>query len=409
MTSAPLFNPFDPAYQADPYPTFHRMRSAEPVHFSEMFQAWFLTRYRHVESAARDPRLSSARRTSSFCRSQFARAGLDLASVEQFMTASDRKMDDLDPPDHDRIRKIGNPAFRPASLEVIRPRVEEAVDELLSQAPKDGFDLVTTLARPLPWTVISEILGIPVADRGKLRSWAEAYGLMFASPIEQLEVNGHAAEEAVRGYHGYFTAMLRERQASPGDDLVSHLGRAARDGVMTEDECVAQLMLLLGAGTITVSDQINNGVHDLLTHPDALATLKERPDLVPTAVEEMLRHQTPIPFANRVATEDFEIGGARILKGHVVFLGLGAANRDPEVFPDPDRFDITRKGASHLSFGYGAHFCIGANLARIELGMLVRSLLERAPKIRLDPARAPELSCESLMFRGFKSLPVLVS
>ncbi|HLM75481.1 MAG TPA: cytochrome P450 [Polyangiaceae bacterium] len=405
---APLFNPFDPAYQADPYPTFHQMRSTEPVHWSEMFQAWFLTRYRHVELAARDPRLSSARRTSSFCRSQFGQAGLEPSTVEQFMTTSDLKMDEVDPPEHGRIRKNANPAFRPASLDAMRPRIQAAVDDLLDRAPKDRFDLAATLADPLPWTVICEILGIPAAERQKLKSWTKAFALMFASPIDALEVNGRSAEEAVRGFHGYFTAMVRERQASPGDDLMSHLGQAVRGGVMTEGECVAQIVLLLSAGSSTVSEQISNGVHDLLTHPDALATLKSRPDLTPTAVEEMLRHQTPIPFLNRIATEDLEIGGTPIHKGQVVFLGFGAGNRDPEIFPDPDRFDITRKGAGHLAFGYGAHFCIGANLARIQIEALVRSLLERTPEIRLDPAAAPVLNCDSLMFRGFKSLPVVV-
>jgi cytochrome P450 len=203
--------------------------------------------------------------------------------------------------------------------------------------------------------------------------------------------------------------MVRERQASPGDDLISHLGRAVRDGVMTDDERVAQCVLFLAAGSNTVSEQIINGVHDLLIHPDALTTLKERPELIPTAVEEMFRHETPTPFLNRIAREDLEIGGTLIKKGQVVFLGFGAGNRDPEIFTDPDRFDVTRKGAAHLSFGYGAHFCIGANLARIEIEALVRSLLERMPEIRLDPAAAPVLSCDSLMFRGFKTLPVVVS
>jgi cytochrome P450 len=409
MTSGALFNPFDPAYQADPYPTFHRMRSSEPVHWSSMFEAWFLTRHHDVVLAGRDPRLSSAGRTSAFCRSQFGRAGLEPSMVEQFMTTADRKMDELDAPEHGRIRKVANPAFRPTSLDAIRPRVQAAVNELLDQAPRDHFDLASTLAHPLPWTVICEILGIPLADRQKLKSWAKAFVLMFASPIEALDVNGRTAEEAVRGFLGYFTAMVRERQASPGDDLMSHLGRAVRDGVMTEDECVAQCVLLLTAGSNTVSEQIINGVHDLLTHPDALTTLKERPELIPAGVEEMLRHETPIPFLNRIALEDLEIGGTLIKKGQVVFLGFGAGNRDPELFTDPDRFDVTRKGAAHLSFGYGAHFCIGANLARIQIEALVRSLLERMPEIRLDPAAAPVLSCDSLMFRGFKSLPVLVS
>jgi cytochrome P450 len=344
-----------------------------------------------------------------FCRSQFGQAGLELATVEQFIATADRKMDELDAPEHGRIRKIANRAFRPASLDALRPRVQAAVDDLLEQAPKDRFDLAATLAHPLPFTVTSEILGIPVADRPQLKGWAKAFALMFASPMEELEVNGRVAEEAVRGLHDYFTARVRERQGSPDDDLISHFGRAVRDGAITGDECIAQLILLLSAGLATVSDQVNNGVHDLLTHPDMLATLKERPDLTPTAVEEMLRHQTSLPFLNRIATEDFEIGGKRIQKGQVVFLGFGAGNRDPEIFPDPDRFDVTRKGAGHLSFGYGPHFCIGANLARIEIEALVRSLLKRMPDIRLDPDAAPVRSSESLMFRGFKSLPVIVS
>jgi pimeloyl-[acyl-carrier protein] synthase len=232
MTSSSLFNPLDPAYQTDPYPTFHRMRSTEPVHWSGMFEAWFLTRYHDVVLATRDPRLSSARRTSSFCRSQFGRAGLDPSMVEQFITTADRKMDELDAPEHGRIRKVANPAFRPTSLEAIRPRVQAAVNELLDQAPKDHFDLAATLAHPLPWTVICEILGIPVAERQKLKSWAKAFVLMFASPIEALDVNGRTAEEAVRGFLGYFTAMVRERQASPGDDLMSFRPRSRRCSVM---------------------------------------------------------------------------------------------------------------------------------------------------------------------------------
>jgi cytochrome P450 PksS len=271
------------------------------------------------------------------------------------------------------------------------------------------MDLVPSISYLMPPLVIAELFGIPPEDRERFQQWAVPLA-QFSSPTVGMDMVTVArqANEAVLEFNQYLGAAIEERRRRPGDDVLSRMIHVQREGGMTQEELVANALLILTAGHITTTDQISNGVHDLLTHPDELRKLQRNPELVKSAVEEMLRFSPSVSFAVRIATESFQLRGRDIREGDVVFLGMAAANRDPAVFPDPDRFDITRDTThqKHQSFGFGAHHCLGAGLARRELEIALLVLLENLPGLRLDETRLPRFKCNSLLFRGFESLHV---
>lgn len=382
------FDPTDPAVLADPYPTYRRLRMDDPVHFNAP-GGWLLTRYADVASLLRDPRLSSDRRTAG-----------EVAPALRALTENP-SMVSLDPPDHTRLRRIVNKAFTPRQVEGLRPRVEAIVDGLLERV--DGrFELMDSLARPLPVEVICEMLAVPAGDRPFIRKCSADLTYLF-----ELVTSVERRQTGLRGWVAlstYFEELAVERRAKPGDDLLSMLLVVEEAGDrLTRSEVVSMANLLLFAGHDTTINLIGNGVLALLQHPDELARLRDDPGIVGSAVEELLRYDSPVQFVSRVTKTDLVLGGRLLGRQDVVFLCLGAANRDPDHFADPDRLDLGRADNRHVAFGGGPHFCLGTPLARIEGAVLVSKLFDRFPRLGL--AGEPQWRDTSTI-RGLSALPL---
>jgi cytochrome P450 len=292
-----------------------------------------------------------------------------------------------DPPDHTRMRTLLNRAFTPYQMERLRPRVQEVVDDLLDrvEARGDGrMDLVADLSFPLPATIIAEMLGAPGRESDQFRDWANGVNQLFASVGRASAQQVETAQHHVKAIREYTLGLAEQRRAQPRDDIISLMVQAVQDGVLSLDELVSTAVTLFIAGHETTTYTLANGVLALLRHPEQLRLLRENPDLMETTVEEIWRYDTPVQRGWKLATVDAEIAGCRVRAGELVLPMPGAANRDPEQFPDPHRFDITRKDNRHLAFGYGIHFCIGAPLARIEVPIALSSLLRRYPRLELS-------------------------
>jgi cytochrome P450 PksS len=404
-TRRPQYELKDPAVLADPHPLYHRMRREDPVHWSASLGAWFLTAHDDVQRCLRDPRLSS-RRTDSIIGSQLPAA--DRALAADYARLSRGMMLFQDGEDHHRLRIIGNHAFTPTALDRFRPVVQEVVDDLLDRvAGRAGFDVARDLAQPLPAVVIARMFDIAPGDRNRFQEWADAAATFFGGTLGDPAEGARAANAAALNLEGYFRALLAERRRHPGDDLMSLLIRGQDEGRLTAEEVCCQCIMLLTGGHVTTIDQFGNAVYALLSHPAELAKLRDNPALIRSAVEEAVRYDGAVGLARRVAAEDVEVRGRVIRAGDLVFLSVAAANRDPEVFPDPDRFDVARAGNRHIGFGAGPHVCIGSGLARRELEVGLAALLRRFPGLRLAD-EPPRRRCETLVFRGFHALPVAV-
>ncbi len=389
------FNPMEPEFVADPYPTYHRLRAEDPVHHSPL-GFWVLTRYADVIAMLRDPRLVKEP-IAAFVAARFGMTppGLGLSML------------DRDPPDHTRLRGLVSKAFTPRALESLRPHIQQIVDGLLAQVEgKREMDLIEQFAYPLPVRVICEMLGVPVADHERFKQW----GLDIARGLDaiMLPPDSDVARKSMAGRHalsGYFRELIAERRAAPRDDMLSALIAAEEAGdKLNEDELMATCILLLVAGHETTVNLIGNGTLALLRHPDQLRRLRDNPGLIATAVEELLRFDGPVQRTARIPSEDVTIGGQTIPKGEMVMPFLGAADRDPVQFADPDRLDIGRTDNRHIAFGMGVHFCLGAPLARMEGQIAINTLVKRFPKLALATDR-PEFR-QSLTLRGLASLPV---
>jgi cytochrome P450 len=340
-----------PAALVDPHPVFHRMRREDPVHRSRALGAWLATRYDDVLRGLRDPRLSSDR-IPSILDAQVAAA--DRGGVKDFERTRRGMMVNRDGPAHHRLRRLVNPAFNPAAVDAARPMVQAAVDGLLDRAGgAPRLDVVADLAEPLPTQVICELLGVPGEDRRSLRTWSDRAATLLGATRGASPSEASAANAAVLDLERYFRRLIAARRRRPGDDLLSLLIRGEEDGRMTAEELSAQCQMLLVGGHLTLIDQLANAAHALLTHREQLRKLRHDPALVGPALEEVLRYDPPLTFVHRVAAADLELGGAWIAKGERVLLALAAANRDPEMFPNPDAFDSGRAGVRHLSFGSG--------------------------------------------------------
>jgi pimeloyl-[acyl-carrier protein] synthase len=394
------FNPFLPEVHEDPYPLYHRLRAEDPVHRSPL-GFWVLTRHADVLAVLRDPRMSRDPRRSE--RVALLRAS---AEVDELLAAEEAapSMLFVDPPDHTRLRTLVNKAFTPAAVERLRPRVEELVAGLLDRAAGTGaMDVVEELAYPLPVTVICELFGVPEADRDRFRAWSR--GLVhLLDPLVAADALERAlrARQALRGYLG---GLIAERRAHPAGDLLTALIAAEDQGhQLTEAELVSMCVLLLVAGHETTVNLIANGMLALLRDPGARARLQADAALARSAVEELLRYDSPVQFTSRHALEDLDVGGRRVRAGETVVAVLGAANRDPAQFPDPDRLDLARAPNRHLAFGGGIHFCLGAPLARMEAAVAIPALLARLPGLELGPE--PPVRRDTVTLRGLASLPV---
>jgi cytochrome P450 len=389
----------DPAFVADPFPFYRSLRGESPVRrvtTARGVEAWLITRYEDGLAALSDPRLSS-----DFKDATDTRLLDQLPTMERdaFLGSMIR----VGPPDHTRLRRLVSKAFTARHVAGMRPRIQEITDRLLDDViPYGRADLVADLAFPLPVIVICELLGVPAGDRTEFREWTDVMLAQQPSLPDIEEIN-----TAWRKMWSYLEGLLATKRAEPGEDLLSGL-ITARDenGSLEEDELVSMAFLLLVAGYVTTVNLIGTGVAALLIHPDQLALLRERPELLPRAVEEFLRYDGPVnPGIVRFPTEDVEIGGVTIPRGATVLIATAIADRDPSRFPDPDRLDVTRADNAHLAFGHGLHYCLGAPLARLEGEIAIGTVLRRLPNLALA-VPYEELSWQVASLRGPKSLPV---
>ncbi|MGY1619171.1 cytochrome P450 [Geodermatophilus sp. SYSU D00691] len=399
VAAAPL-DLTDPAVVADPYPSFARARAAAPVQWHDGLGLWLA--FTHAESNAvlRDRRLGRIWRD----KEPAERFG-------QFNLIHRNAILEMEPPEHTRLRRLISAAFARGHVERLRPWVQQLADSLVDElversAGRDGVDVLAGMAEQLPVAVIAELLGVPEADRPLLRPWSNAIVKMYEyGRTEQVE---QAAEQAAAEFVEYLRALAAERRKALGDDLVSHLVtvRDTEGDRLTEDELVTTCILLLNAGHEATVNVSGNGLLALLEHPGQLARLRADPALLPTAIEELMRFDSPLQLFERTATEDVEIGGVTVGRGQKIAALLGAANRDPAVFADPDSLDVGRTDNPHISFGAGVHFCIGAPLARVELQASFGALLRRTSA--LDLAR-PARRRPEFVIRGLAELPVVLT
>jgi cytochrome P450 len=365
------YNPYDPATRDDPYPALHRLRTLDPVHQTPA-GIWRLTRYADVTRLLHD--VPAGMRTT---------AG-ELPGADETTTGPRLFMLQQDPPNHTRLRRLVSSAFTPRAIAALRANVARIVDDCLDRVAARGeMDVIVDLGLPVPSTVICEMLGVPVGDRDRFTAWTatatHALASQFLTPERRLEVQTAAMSLAV-----YFQELIETRRGHLSDDLLSALIRAEEAGDrLSGVELISQAIGLLIAGFETTIGLIGNGVRALIRHPDELRKLRARPELITSAVEECLRFDGPIVLTGRVLHADVEFGGKTIPKDSRVWGMLAAANRDPAMFPDPDRFDVERQPNEHLAFGGGPHYCLGGHLARLEGQIAIGRLVERFTDLAL--------------------------
>ncbi|WP_328781366.1 cytochrome P450 [Streptomyces canus] len=397
------FDPWDPAFLADPYPAYAELRAHGRVQYFEPTNQWLVPHHADVSALLRDRRLGRTYQ-HRFTHEDFGRTAPP-AAHEPFHTLNDHGMLDLEPPDHTRIRRLVSKAFTPRTVEQLRPYVTRLAGELVDRlVAEGGGDLLTDVAEPLPVAVIAEMLGIPEADRAPLRPWsADICGMYELNPRE--DVAARAVRASVE-FSDYLRELIAERRKNPGDDLISGLIAAHDEGDrLTEQEMISTCVLLLNAGHEATVNATVNGWWALFRNPDQLAELRADHSLVPRAVEELMRYDTPLQLFERWVLDEIEIDGTTIPRGAEIALLFGSANHDPATFPNPERLDLTRMDNPHISFSAGIHYCIGAPLARIELAASMTALLEKAPTLSLaqEPQRKP-----NFVIRGLEGLSVEV-
>jgi cytochrome P450 len=316
----------------------------------------------------------------------------------------------IDPPAHTRMRSLANKAFTPRVVERSRPHIQEIADELLDALPEPGsLDVVADLAVPLPMIVIAEVLGVPLSDRERFKGWSSDVAASLGGPFQPADVL-EKARDSSNEIADYFRDLIARRRSEPRDDLISALIAAEEQGdLLSEDELIATCILLLIAGNETTTNLVGNGMLALLRHPEERRRLQSDPSLIETAVDEMLRYESSVQMTSRIVDHDLEFAGQRFEEGQVVLLLLAAANRDPAHFPDPERFDVTRRPNRHLAFGQGIHYCLGAPLALAEAQIAIQTLLRRLPQPEAAfDIDAPEWG-QSFILRGLKRLPITSS
>ncbi|MDW8215326.1 MAG: cytochrome P450 [Roseiflexaceae bacterium] len=397
MTDAIVADLASPAFLADPYPTYRRLIEQTPVfwlpHSNAPGGMWCVARYDDVMFILHNaPVFKDTSRIAP----------------PDSLTPLDRAMLQRDPPDHTRLRRLASHAFTPRRVQSLEPCIEQMSLDLIARIRERGAaDFIADYARPLPIMVIAELLGVPFEDHDRFSAWSDQI-MMGSDSVLGGEEAARRSQEAMASLVAYFTALIAQRRQQPRDDLISAL-IAARDAEdrLSEDELLGMCVLLLIAGHETTVNLIGNGLLTLLRHPDQLALLRQRPEYLTSAIEEMLRYESPVQRSTpRFAAETFEIAGQRIERGQQISLMFGAANRDPAHFLEPDRFDITRHPNPHLGFGSGIHYCLGAPLARIEARVAFSHILEHLPAIRLATDQ-PEWKPVTWL-RGLRRLPVSV-
>ena len=395
----------NPVTNADPFPEFARLRAEDPIHWSPAMKAWIITRHADVKQVALNRQISADRLTPFFK----ANAEYQRGSIASLVRYLNHWMVFRDPPDHTRLRRLFNKAFTPTSVSNLRPSIEGIVAHLIdgmeAKARRgETVDYIADFAYPLPASVIMDLLGVPRADLERVKVWSDDIALFIGTA--QVAGNKYLrAEAGAKAMSDYFRSLVEARTAEPQDDMISHLVLARDDReALTTDEIIGTCILLLFAGHETTTNLIGNGFLYAMRHRDQWERLVADSSLAESAVEEFLRYDGPSGALARVAAADLEMGGRTIRQGQRVFAFMNAANRDPEAFDDPERFDIGREPNAHLTFGHGIHFCLGAPLARLEAQIATTRLAERLPGIRLSGGD-PEWH-DSLILRGVRRLPV---
>jgi len=394
-----LYQLLDPDVLADPYPLYRQLRSEDPVHWDPFLHAWVVTRYADVVQVLHH---FSANRTPT--PEQLSE--LNLSALNPIAEVMVRQMLFLDPPDHTRLRALASAAFTPRRVEQLRSHIQDVMNTLLDEVVgKGSMDVIEDFASPAPAIVTAELLGVPARDHVQLKTWSQD----FAEMLGNFQHNPDRFSRVLRSVENlcsYFQNEMREQRTSPRDGLIRAMMEAEVDGAsLTEEEIVANLIVTMVGGQETTTNLIGNGLLTLLRHPEEMERLRTDSSLIPSAVEELLRYESPSQHTARLAPADVELGNRQIRKRQAVIAVMGAGNRDPERFEDPDRLDLARKDNRHLAFGWAAHFCFGAALARLEGQIAFETLLRRLPNLKLD-TKAPLQWRHNLGLRGLTALPV---
>lgn len=402
-----VWDPFDPAWRADPYAVYAELRERNPVHRSPL-GFWVFTRHADCLAVLRDRRSSSDARTADPERLSALRSidPGDLSGGASEILAEMAPFLFRDPPDHTRLRGLVQKAFTPRVVEGLRPRIAEICEELVSDMLERGeADLVADFAYPLPVQIIVEMLGVPAEDHERFRDWSDALARGLDPDFLLPEAAVHERLAGILNFVQYFAGLINERRDRPGDDLLSKLIQAEEQGdALSQGELLSTCILLLVAGHETTVNLISGGALALMEHPDEQARLRADQRLMRVAVEEMLRYVSPVQLTGRVASEAMEVGGVELAPGEFSMLLIGSANHDPDAFEQPEHFDVGRNDNPHLGFGFGLHHCLGAPLARLEAQIALDTLLRRVPTLEL---RADSLAHkDNIVLRGLASLPV---
>jgi len=399
-TALSLYHLLDPEVLANPYPLYHRLRTEAPVHWDPFLHAWVVTRYADVVRVLHD---FSADRTPT--PEQLER--INLSAISPIAAVMVKQMLFLDAPAHTRLRSLASSAFTPARVRVLRSHIQQIADTLIdaAMAAQTGkMDIIAEFAEPLPAIVTAEMLGVPIRDHRQLKEWTA----VFAEMLGNFQHNPDHVPKVLRALEEmleYFRERVRELRAHPREGLINSLLTAEINGDrLTEEEVIANSIVTMVGGQETTTNLIGNGLLTLLRYPAEMQRLRDDPGLIPSAVEELLRYESPSQHTARLARTDVELGGRKIHKRDAVIAVMGAANRDPERFPDPDRLDLARTDNRHLAFGWAAHFCFGAALARIEGQVSFSTIIRRMPELALQ--HAPLRWRTNLGLRGLVALPV---
>lgn len=394
----------DPDVMREPYEVLRSLREDIPVYWSEDLSGWVLTRYDDVSDAFRDPRYSAGNLENQV-RKQLR--GHDIAIAKDFLRVRNKMMLHNDGNEHLRLRKPGNKTFARPNIKAFEPMLEQVTRDTFDALPStERLDFATEIAEPLSTRVIAEIFDVPHEDRVQFQAWSDDVSRFFGESMGDVAEDARIANDGILALEEYFLALATRREQNPGHDLLS-LFLQYRDALtLSKEEVIAQCVLVMMAGHFSTIDQLCNAVWTLMTHRNAWVELVNEPAIVETAVEECMRWDGGVIFMARTLSDDVEVRGTTMRAGDPVFLGMGAANRDPAAFERPDQLDLRRSPNKHLGFGFGPHLCIGAALARMEMKVLLIELARRFPNLHLDPERPARRKCETLFFRGFYTIPV---
>ncbi|MEC0593574.1 cytochrome P450 [Bacillus spizizenii] len=400
-----MFHPHGKEFHLNPFSVLGRFREEDPVHqfelkrFGGTYPAWLITRYDDCMAFLKDNRITrDVKNVMSQEQIKMLNVSEDIDFVSDHMLAKDT-------PDHTRLRSLVHQAFTPRTIENLRGSIEQITEQLLDEMEKENkADIMKSFASPLPFIVISELMGIPKEDRAQFQIWTNAM-------VDTSESNRELTNQALREFKDYIAKLIQDRRIQPKDDLISKLVHAEENGSkLSEKELYSMLFLLVVAGLETTVNLLGSGTLALLQHKEEFEKLKQYPEMIATAVEELLRYTSPVVMmANRWAIEDFTYKGHSIKRGDMIFIGIGSANRDPNFFENPETLNLNRSPNRHISFGFGIHFCLGAPLARLEGNIAFNALLKRFPDIELAAAPDDIHWRKNVFLRGLENLPVSLS